>query len=91
MCNETIFCLLFSVFGRTINLATSFYHYFLVSHPIFILVSYVIAYVFISIYILRIGRLLTIVDGLERRKEKRVEYGLRTIESSHIIPQTKVK
>ena len=64
--NKIIFWFLFSVLGRSINLATSCYHYFIVSHPILMLDSCLLAYMFASIYILKIGKLLDVLARLEK-------------------------
>ena len=62
MRKENLFWLLFSVLGKSINLATSFYNHIMVSHPIIVLCIYLLAYFLASIYIFTIGDLLSNID-----------------------------
>ena len=63
-CNEILFCALFSAFGRSMNIVSNIYNYFIAYHPIFILLCYIFAYFLLSTYVFNLGKVLSKMNKL---------------------------
>ena len=57
-CNEIVFCPWFSFLGRSMNIVSTFYNYFIAYHPIATIFCCIFAYFLLSIYIFNLGKVI---------------------------------
>ena len=60
--NETFLWFMISVLGRSIKLMTTFFDYFIISHPLIVLCIYLLLYCCLGKYIADFGKLLRAMD-----------------------------
>ena len=56
--DEVTLSAMFSVFDITMNIVTFFYSYFTLTHPIIVLLCYLLAYILLLLYIYNLGDML---------------------------------
>ena len=89
MCNEVLIWTILSGMQGSINLMTTFFTYFIVSHPIIILVIYFLIYCCFAKYLINLGTMFKDMEIYQDRSDEYTKHKYHVLSpNKKIHPQT---